>query len=557
MAKHYSLLSWDPTKSDDTTIVLPNAIFLIRMISSLAELENPELFVLPSATSDIEELLSTQAKARINDDANVENRRQINGIFEVSSQLQKGIHTTSVIRHYNALTVDPLSKIPSLNAISLLAIQLNKLEILNLNIRVNSLNRTIHHLEKKNERIRDNIAGDKNVLELQKSTVTKQHQELLENYKRMAKQLDDGIEEYRIKRINHIEKQSIRIQLKDFEILKEAIFSRSKDNNLLFYHQPILKISTFLTQSIISINQFLENLINLQYLLTRLFKIELPYLAELLGFLPDAEFFNLVKEKNMRMLGKTEDDEDDEEIINHINNQDLVSPSPPTSVGRIIKLGDAIKLPLSSKTLNNQRRASLITASSSRGSLGSPSRGYEKLTQSTTPRPPVLVPESNPNRRIVIIPHKILNKPFSKLSIKEFLKFILVIVKIIANFQVMFMLTIGTEYAETDEFMLEFENILGRVTTLDQLFISKLAPSKVESNLISSSIETIQELFAEPIDKLNLHALMTNVYKNIVKGNDSSMRIPTILQDLNLSDLIANQTKLHFKDEWDVISQIE
>lgn len=517
------------------------------------ELGDPEQLAIHYTKNEIEELLSTQAKVRINDDANEENRRQINGIFEVSSQLQRGASAASVLRHYQALLVDPLSKIPSLNAIKLLAIQLNKLEILSLNIRVNSLTRTIDHLQRKNERIHENIAGDTSILESAKSMVSKQHQELLQNYNRVAKQLDDEIEEYKMKRINHIEKQAIRIQLKDFEVLKEAIFSRSKDNALLFYHQPILKISNFLTHSIISINQFLENLINFQYLLTRLFKIELPYLAELLGFLPDAEFFNLVKEKNLRVMGRPIDEDEVEKANNEEHNQH--SPSPP-SIERVIKLGDAIKLPLSSKTLNNQRRASLITATSSRGSLGSPSRGNEKLTHSTTPGPPPSAPEVNTSRRIVIIPHKILNKPFSKLTIKEFLKFILIIVKIIANFQVMFMLTIGTEYAETDDYMLEFDSILGRVTTLDQLFIFKLAPSKVESNLISSAIDTSQDL-EEPVDRLNLHNLMTNVYNSIVKGNDSSIRIPTILQDLNLSDLIANQTKLQFKDEWDVISQME
>lgn len=91
----------------------------------------------------------------------------------------------------------------------------------------------------------------------------------------------------------------------------------------------------------------------------------------------------------------------------------------------MIKLGDAYQLPLSSKTLNFQRRAARLSSSP-----------IEPVELNSIPVIRQNSASSSAVRKITI-PHRIINKPFNKLSIKDFLEFLVVIVRIIANFQVL------------------------------------------------------------------------------------------------------------------------
>ena len=106
---------------------------------------------------------------------------------------------------------------------------------------------------------------------------------------------------------------------------------------------------------------------------------------------------------------------------------------------RVIKLGNTIKLPLSSKTINSQlRRASLNKEDAS--SSSKPNE-VEKITPKKAPSP---IRSTLSGKKMIILPHKILTKPFTKLTAKEVLKFLLIIVKILFNFKTFFYFTIDS-----------------------------------------------------------------------------------------------------------------
>ena len=65
--------------------------------------------------------------------------------------------------------------------------------------------------------------------------------------------------------------------------------------------------------NLLVINQFLERLIVLQSQLAYLFNMELPYLNELVTFLPDEKFYNLIRKKEMIISGLDGNEEDYEQ----------------------------------------------------------------------------------------------------------------------------------------------------------------------------------------------------------------------------------------------------
>ena len=94
---------------------------------------------------------------------------------------------------------------------------------------------------------------------------------------------------------------------------------------MLLNQQPILKVEEFLGYNLLVINQFLERLIVLQSQVAYLFNMELPYLNELVTFLPDEKFYNLIRKKEMIISGLDGNEEDDEQ-------EDVKTPDIPNDI---------------------------------------------------------------------------------------------------------------------------------------------------------------------------------------------------------------------------------
>ncbi|ABN67903.2 predicted protein [Scheffersomyces stipitis CBS 6054] len=480
-------------------------------------------------------------------------RDQINDIFELADVLhdvQEDSLQIAAKLYDDMVMASEGSTPPTMNSIAALSLQLNKLAMMNLAMKNNALKRSTQFLTLKKVRVAE---------EIEKTVAKKTHvQQILAEKKshlevmfaEAQRESESAIAEYRTNKISQVRRQALKLQFKNFKVLKEVTFSRSSHRDLLFHFQPILKMETFLSLGVLSINQFLENLIVLQKNLSELFNTRLPYLAELAIYLPSSDFFDSIKHKENQMIGIDEKDFDDPP--DPIERRVSVEPTADENgnIERIIKLGAEIKLPLSSKTINSQRRASLKRTPEPTSDI--PVFKERSISPSKTSG------KSSSSKRFIIIPHRILNKPFKKVTIPEFLKFVLVVAKIVANFQFFFYSMTLERQTEEDDSVCSFEAILEKVYGLDKLFESKLSQLETdERNVIAETSPTDSE--EENLDVVELKKLSDKVYKQLIKtgprSKKSGINPPSILMDMNLSDLIANQAKMQL-DDWDVVSKM-
>lgn len=453
---------------------------------------------------------------------------QINTIFKMASVLQSGQEkSTQVADELYSKLRDDIPK-PSVSTITALAIQLNKLKILDTKLRLDSIDfaksqavKKVDSLKIKSEEIQKEIDSIRLRL-LNKET------ELIKAYSNKSDQLIKEIDDFQLTKIAQVERQAQKIQFQHFRILLEVALQKRDNKKLFLHHQPILILDEFLGYNLSAINQFLERLVVLQNQLSRLFDIHLPHSRTLTKYLPDTKFYDLLKRKEVMITGQKEsmiDDNDDD------REQKETTPMGIDNVSeKVIKLGDAYQLPLSSKTLNFQRRAARLTSPIEPVELNSIPVFRQNSTSSSTTRK-------------ITIPHRIINKPFNKLSIKDFLEFMVVIVKIVANFQVL----LATLVIDTSEFTIEdwcnFEKILDKLANVEESEIATLnsIPSGSKFNLTSNS-----------------HDLLQQVYKSIVKSTYAQKHHNKALafQTLNFNNLFLNESKTSRGDDWDLISEI-
>lgn len=453
---------------------------------------------------------------------------QINTIFKMASVLQSGQEkSTQVADELYSKLRDDIPK-PSVSTITALAIQLNKLKILDTKLRLDSIDfaksqavKKVDSLKIKSEEIQKEIDSIRLRL-LNKET------ELIKAYSNKSDQLIKEIDDFQLTKIAQVERQAQKIQFQHFRILLEVALQKRDNKKLFLHHQPILILDEFLGYNLSAINQFLERLVVLQNQLSRLFDIHLPHSRTLTKYLPDTKFYDLLKRKEVMITGQKEsmiDDNDDD------REQKETTPMGIDNVSeKVIKLGDAYQLPLSSKTLNFQRRAARLTSPIEPVELNSIPVFRQNSTSSSTTRK-------------ITIPHRIINKPFNKLSIKDFFEFMVVIVKIVANFQVL----LATLVIDTSEFTIEdwcnFEKILDKLANVEESEIATLnsIPSGSKFNLTSNS-----------------HDLLQQVYKSIVKSTYAQKHHNKALafQTLNFNNLFLNESKTSRGDDWDLISEI-
>lgn len=493
------------------------------------------------------DILDLKKKTESNDHYNTLCRDNINDIFRQAKQLQE--------------TPSPASE----TLIKKFAIQLSKLRLIDLSTKLNSLNKSIDLLSRKILLL--DLETDKVRKVLQKNDDLPSITTPLSVYK-------SDIDDFKGRKFLNIHNQLTKMELSNFNILRSAVFSYDSLDNLKIFNFRILKLNEFLNYNLIDINQFLESLIKLQLLLSEIFNIELPNLPDLQNLLPNSNLYDLIKQKTNLMLGR----EEEEELESVEKEETTVEDEVP--VDKIVKLGNVIKLPLSAKTRNMQRRSkfqeprivverrqgSNMTIEERKPGLNTkssvnkrtngekkPTTGSSKVNAEnpktnsinkrindetkqgshTTNLPRTSEENSTTNssktngnsinKKMIIIPHKILNKPFNKLTIKEFLSFLIIVVKIIINFDTL----IGEGEEEFDS-ICDFEKVL-----------LKILNSTGRSKKLRSSV--------------NLKQLTEHVYKEMIHQNYKS---PVLLQELNFSELIENESKRNMAGDWDMVSKM-
>ncbi|CAG88528.2 DEHA2E21868p [Debaryomyces hansenii CBS767] len=475
-----------------------------------------------------------------NDSINDIARNKINTIFSTCQDVKdlKGIELPPEISNETPQ--------PSINAMKSLALQLIKLDILNTNLKIKNIDKTQELLDARTNELKNNIQIIQTKLDTKQERLDSTCSKLFNNFEETNDSLNAKIQEYKFEKINQIKKQSIQLQYNNYKILKEMIFTSnnsksanlnyitklkaSSSRNLLFHNRSILNINEFFScnNKLPQINEFLENLIKLQVHLQDIFNMDsfsLPYLEELIGYLPDSKFYDMIQEKENFMIngGKLSSDEiEDAEEEKNSTVQEMKADNE-----RVIKLGNTIKLPLSSKTINSQlRRASLNKEDAS--SSSKPNE-VEKITPKKAPSP---IRSTLSGKKMIILPHKILTKPFTKLTAKEYLKFLSIIVKILFNFKTFFYFTIDSipnlrkqssmlsntmnpfrNNSEDRNFSSSFEKILEKVASMDRYFshkLSRIQNAKSSDEKYDMSSSNLSSSNAGTFKSFNTHSTSTS-----------------------------------------------
>ncbi|KAI5954185.1 hypothetical protein KGF54_001960 [Candida jiufengensis] len=514
----------------------------------------------PLNVTNLEDLLDQyQQQAKEDDKLLKHYGNQVNNVFKIV----RSLHNDEFQDFSNFRTEVPLS------SIKLLALQLNKLKILDLKYRNESIDHKIQQLSKRNIKLTKDNKDIENQIDSLRLKLLKKESNLIKNYENELLKLNNNIQDYETVKIQQVITQSHKLQLNQFRILIDSTLQKS-DKKLKLGYQPILKIQEFLGYNLLSINQFLERLINFQIQLNSIFRLKLPYLIQLAKYLPDSKFFDLLKRKEMMITGEYQQQQQQKQQHHH-HQQQPSPPKQPTSENfyeepppqsqdpkpkeisnvteKIIKLGEEYQLPLSSKTLNYQRR---VARSSSVTSIDPAEfNSIPTIRENSSP--------ISTNTKKITIPHKIINKPFNKLSIKDFIEFLVIIVKIIINFQII----LKYFQVNTDQYKLEdwcdIELILSEIHNYSNSNLNL----RLNSTDSKSSIKT-----------KNFQQVLEQVYSLIIKSSyaekyHTSNKILN-LQNLKFQNLFLNQSnslkfydddefdefEINNKDEWDLISEI-
>lgn len=486
-----------------------------------------------------EELQELQNQARLDDDTNSQYKNQIDILFQIVNLLQNNSKENVNDVYY---LLDQELPTPSILSITSLAIQLNKLRLLDLKLKTDSIIQAGAQIQTKIVKLMDLKSNIEQELDKNRSKMLKKEAEMIRIYEEEVSKVNSHIEDYKFTKIKQVEIQALKLQYSNFRIIYETSFQQ-RDKKMLFNHQPILKLEEFLGYNLLVINQFLERLIILQSQLAFLFNVELPHLKELKNYLPDEKFYNLIRKKELIITGKDSEEEEDGNLDGQASEKKDSIDIPkgiPNPNEKIFKLGDGYNLPPSSKTLNYQlrRRASSVEPAD----LNNIPVIKEPVTTTTATTSSF----SKTSPRKIIIPHKIINKPFNKLAIKDFLRLVGIIVKIIINFQVFFVSTTYETGLQAEDWC-SFYKVLFEVTKLDQVLKDKISRETV-SRPVTSQLSSDLEM------KVNFQILMELVYEKLMTSSYSRKQHnrPMALQDLNLKNLIFNQTKL--SDDWDIVS---
>ncbi|CAK7894139.1 hypothetical protein CAAN1_02S07250 [[Candida] anglica] len=435
--------------------------------------------------------------------------------------------------------------IASIDSIKVLSQQLVRLQVVNQKVKIMGIERTTDSLERRIKSTRQHVEALRQRLEKERESIHKAKKVIeLQRIKKIN--LIDSERDFTRTKSERVKRQATRLQIKHYHTLMEMSFStyvgksyisKLKAGKLLFNKQPIIPLDKFFEYNnrIEQLNNFLENLIILQRKILNVFDdgvVRMPYLVELEKLIPTSKFYDIVHSKEVQMLGFDDGDgeEEEEKSGGKLNGEEMSKQEknrPGRSNEKVINLGDALMLPLSSKTINNQRRLSLNPGAVSTGipePISSANTTDKSNTESTpaSPSPPQMQRTNKllNGKKVVIIPHKILTKPFTKLTPKEYLKFLQIVVKILVNFKSFFSLI--RPLSET----YDLEKILTHVSTLGSYFERKLEDQPLSSSPYET---TTQEESSSVVSTVALSGKksMKNFYSKIF-GAESPLNIQSV-----------------------------
>lgn len=462
-------------------------------------------------------------------------RIEINAVFDTCNKLLQGTYRDDVTSNgeskpdviYNGvLTKDAIAS-PGIGAVKTLALQLHRLEVLNARLKLGGIERTTEHLQKKVDMLRAKINDVSITVAENKDRMNQKRDEMNEAFAEAADGLALDTLLVQGEALTRVTNQSTQLQYSHYKVLREVVFpnydlalkGRLRGlEKMLFYNQPVVQLSSFLSHNnkLTTINSFLENLIQLQVLLLDLFRkdkepLELPYLDYLKRSLPDSRFYDLVQEKINFILneGKPLSEESEEEETPQVTSDER-QIEVAEGIDKIVIKDNVIRVPISFKTVNLQRRASIME------------KGDTEEEKEPLPEPQLVLPIIPPNptlkgKKIVIVPHKILTKPFTKLSLKEYLHFVLIVVKIFMNFRAFFKhikesapsqklkrqtstgtlpstfrqlrgTAFGSTFLDSADDEYDFEKILAKIADLDLYFRQRSEQRPSSSSLTMSTM---------------------------------------------------------------------
>lgn len=402
-----------------------------------------------------------------NEELNNVMRHEINSIFEYCDHYRRS--TREDLRQGHILAPAGTSPV----SVKKLGIQLQKLEVMNSKMKLNGMSKAQGVTSLKVQNVTANIEEMQQKINELKRKLEEKRSQLQSLYQKKAQSVESEIQLLYNHSIDQTKRYTLLVQHQHYQVLREVAFPnldawksssrrgpKKRREKLLLFDLPVIDLLSFLAHNnkLTEINSFLENLIRLQIQLSRLFfrndeAFKLPFIDYLAQLLPDSHFYDLVQEKinfvtnDGRPLTPEEGRSNSSEPL---PKPTKLTVSPDDTIDKIMIEGNVIRIPISFKTINFQRRTSALSPdiTSSAADLMELKRDLMSPDSiSTTNKLPLLSLELSPlkstlkGKRIVITAHKILTKPFSRLKSKEYLKFVLVVVKILINFQVFFHLT--------------------------------------------------------------------------------------------------------------------
>lgn len=503
-----------------------------------------------------------------NDYSNNSMRRSINSIFDLCERM---CYTeTGVTPQMYAELFTPASESlrPHILLVKHLALQLHRMEVSRSRLKVNGIQRTTDSLTARVNNQKAKVDKLRKECELRRSQLSSAEGYLSERFKESDGELDSQLGQLHAEKIGRVTRQAFQLHFNHYKVLRDVAFSYLSPRQvgtrlaptLRLFGLPVIPLSSFLSHNnkLTTINTFIENLIRLQILLVDLFStpndpLDLPHLPYLRHQLPDSTLYDAVQERiNTFMAGS---DETLSEDVPPQSPDEDVSQGDDSNIDKVIVRDNVIRVPLSSKTANFQRRASLKPGSekSWAESVAGEDVAERPISPRTTSRESTAsAPKSSiaPGRKVVIIPHKILTKPFTKLNLKEYLKFIIVVVKIIVNFQIFFEIIQSTStslstcglrskllLASDNYDIFDFEGMLSRIAQMDSYFINLQSVPKPDqmakkssSSLRSVSNSTVLSVSdGPPFDQLASSSKMSRVralYNSIFVADRAKQRAP-------------------------------
>ncbi|SGZ52546.1 CIC11C00000004596 [Sungouiella intermedia] len=358
---------------------------------------------------------------------------------------------------------------PRLVAVKNLAFQLQKLDTVNIRSKIAGIQATHESLQGKVESLEEKVKQLREQIARKQNLIVAKREELSTSYMMKSDAVDVDIFRIQGNGMKYVLKQAVNLQVRNYQVLKDIAFPNYENwklasgtrkagkTKLELFGQPIIQLPTFLSNNKLeTINMFLENLIYLQVLLHDMLTIsdnamDLPYLDTLKQLLPDSNFFDLVQKKFSFIVNDPEtltappDSNGSSTPASELDPQDRQVELAKDGSDKIVIKNNVIHIPISFRTVNLQRRVSLKSPEKESFSLDTvvTSESNEETLQSPSPKSKTKSTRSLlKGKQIVIVPHKILTKPFTRLLSKEYLRFLLVIVKIVLNFQVLLKYTL-------------------------------------------------------------------------------------------------------------------